>query len=336
MNVIKPAVAAATIAATIAAALAGPGAAHAGPAVGLDPTGSGVYTSYADLWTNASNTALATGFIPGVTVGAATPLAADSGPYLSELRSQMVISSMSSGAADATPSGLNSGFELSAVVRFQELVDRETATTAHFALPDSQSAEMDVDPLHAGVQNIAFFFDRYGPGATSKAVPGDGPGTVRCYGAGSTSAGCGGAGDPDGDGLLIMSGHLIFNEGSFVNGPYGATGVFDIRFMIDYADANYLDIVSGAVLQDKLSGAASIPADYAPATMWDGAVPSYVPLMRFDGTRSFAVAPVPEPATLALLGLGCAGLALSSRCRSRCRDRSGSSRSHSSSSRTAA
>jgi len=90
------------------------------------------------------------------------------------------------------------------------------------------------------------------------------------------------------------------------------------------------------VLQDKLSGAASIPADYAPATMWDGAVPSYVPLMRFDGTRSFAVAPVPEPATLALLGLGCAGLALSSRCRSRCRDRSGSSRSHSSSSRTAA
>ncbi|MQA22110.1 PEP-CTERM sorting domain-containing protein [Rugamonas rivuli] len=307
MNKHTPAMAAAVI----AAALASP-AAHAGPAVGLDPTGSGSYSSYADLWTNVTNTALASGFIPGSSVGGGPGFGPAAVPYLSELRSQMVIGTMSNGSAIITPGGLNTGFELSAVVRFEELVDRQTPTSAHFSLPASQSAAMDVDALHAGVQNIAFYFDRYGPGAASKAVPGDGPGTVRCYGAGSTSAGCGEPGDPDGDGLMVMSGHLIFNEANVTTAGGISTGAFDMRFMIDYVDARYLDVVTGAVFQNNVTGAATIPSLYTPATMWDGTPPSGVPLMKFDGSGSFALA-VPEPATLALLGLGLAGLALNRR-----------------------
>lgn len=65
MKTLKPALATALL----AAALASPLAAIAGPTVGLDPTGSGTYTTYADLWTNVTDTGLATNFIPGLIVG---------------------------------------------------------------------------------------------------------------------------------------------------------------------------------------------------------------------------------------------------------------------------
>jgi len=200
-------------AATIAAALAAPLTASAGPVVGFDPTGTGNYSVYADLWTNVTDTGLATGFIPGITVGPG-----GAAPYLTELRSQMVVGTMSNSNIPAivTPPGLNQTFEISKVVRFQELVDLQTPTTAHFTLPPSQSAAMDVDPLRAGVQNLAIYFDQITPGVgSSKSVPGNGVGSVACYGTGSTSAGCGTApGDPDGDGIIILSGHLVFNDAS--------------------------------------------------------------------------------------------------------------------------
>jgi hypothetical protein len=43
------------------------------PTLGLDPTGTGTYTTYADLWTNVTDTGLATGFIPGRIVGPGAP-----------------------------------------------------------------------------------------------------------------------------------------------------------------------------------------------------------------------------------------------------------------------
>ena len=292
------------LAAALVTALASP-LAMAGPTVGFDPTGTGTYTTYADLWTNVTDSALSTGFIPGLTVGGPGGAA----PYTTELRSQMVVGTMSNSNIPAivTPGGLNTTFELSKVVRFQETVNAQTPTTAHFGMPATQSAAMDVDPTHAGVQNIAIYFDNITDG--SKAVPGNGNNTVRCYGEGSTSTGCGAGGD--GDGIMILSGHLIFNDASFTaNGPVG-TGSFDSRFMIDYVDPAYLDIVTGSIFQDKITGTTNVPSFFTPTSVWDGTTPTTVPFLKVDSSQSFAA--VPEPGTLALVGLGFAGLAVGRR-----------------------
>lgn len=290
--------------AMLAAALAAPLTASAAPALGFDPTGTGTYTTYADLWTNVTDTGLATGFIPGAIVGPGA-----SAPYLTELRSQMVVGTMSNSNIPAivTPAGLNTTFEISKVVRFQELVTAQTAATVNFGMPPSQSAAMDVDPLHAGVQNMAIYLDNITDG--SKAVPGNGAGTVRCYGAGATSGGCGAGGD--GDGILILSGHLVFNEASFSASGAVGTGSFDSRFMIDYVDPNYLDVVTGSIFIDKFTGTTNVPSFFTPTMMWDGTTPTTVPFLKVDSSQSFAT--IPEPATLALIGLGFAGLALGTR-----------------------
>jgi hypothetical protein len=300
MKTYQPALAVAMLAAVLAAPLT----ASAAPTLGFDPTGTGNYTTYADLWTNVTDTGLATGFIPGAIVGPGA-----GAPYLTELRSQMVVGTMSDSNIPAivTPGGLNTNYELSKITRFQELVTSQTANTINFGLPPSQSAAMDVDPLHAGVQNIAIYFDDISDG--SRAVPGNGGNTVRCYGAGATSAGCGAGGD--GDGVLILSGHLVFNEASFSASGAVGTGSFDSRFMIDYVDANYLDVVTGSIFLDKFTGTTNVPSFFTPTMMWDGSTPTTVPFLKVDSSQSFAT--IPEPATLALIGLGFAGLALGKR-----------------------
>lgn len=306
MNYYKPAAAS-----ILAAALAAPLAAQAAPVVGLDPTGSGTYTTYADLWTNITDTAVVTGFVPGAIVGPG-----GIAPYVTELHTQTVIGTMSNSNTGAivTPPGLNTSFELTKIVRFQELVTSQTATTATFGLAP-QAAAMDVDPGRAGVQNFAVFFDQITPGGPSRAVPGNGVNTVRCYGAGVTGGvanGCGGgAADPDGDGVMILSGHLVFNTASFTASGAVGTGSFDTRFVIDYVDPAYLDIVTGSVFLDRFTGTTNVPSFFTPTSMWDGTTPTTVPFLKVDSSQSFAA--VPEPGTVAIIGLGLAGLALSKR-----------------------
>ena len=307
MNYYKPAAAS-----ILAAALAAPFAALGAPVVGLDPTGTGTYTTYADLWTNITDTAVVTGFVPGAIVGPG-----GIAPYVTELHTQTVIGTMSNSNTGSivTPPGLNTSFEMTKIVRFEELVTSQNATTATFGLAPSQSAAMDVDPLRAGVQNFAVFFDQITPGGPSQAVPGNGVNTVRCYGAGVTGGaanGCGGgAGDPDGDGVMILSGHLVFNAASFTATGAVGTGSFDTRFVIDYVDPAYLDIVTGSVFLDKFTGTTNVPSFFTPTSMWDGATPTTVPFLKVDSSQSFAA--VPEPGTVAIIGLGLAGLALSKR-----------------------
>src|SRR4051812_9374278 len=112
-----------TPAAILAAALAAPLAAVAGPVVGLDPTGTGSYTTYADLWTNITDTAVVNGYVNGATT-----------PYLTELHTQTKIGTMSNSGTGGlvTPAGLNTSFELTKLVRFQELVTSQNTTSATF------------------------------------------------------------------------------------------------------------------------------------------------------------------------------------------------------------
>lgn len=312
------------IAALVASALAAP-LASAGPAIGFDPLGGSAFV-YADLLTNLTDSGLSTGFNPfhaDIKLG-------DPG-YQTELRAQTRIGAMSKGATVVTPAGMNIAngnplapildaagiprFELTKVLHIQETVVQQTgfgtpAGTAQFVA----AAQTDMDSGFAGSQQLEIWLDRISDG--SQAVPGDGTGTVKCYGPTSVIAGRFGASTGainscgHEDGILILAAHLVSATSSFatLNGIVG-TGSFDLQFMVDFAAAGYLDIATHSIFGDKLTGTVNVPSLFTPTNSWDGtststaADPSNL-LLKVDSSETFSV---PEPGSLALVGLSLLG-----------------------------
>jgi hypothetical protein len=293
-----------------AAALVQSPSALAGPAIGLDPTGTGTYnpaTSYSDLWTNNTDSALAVGFNPGVII--------PPNPYDIQLIAQARVSVLNLGANVVTPIGMAPGltaaqcsllggcFELTKVLNINEKVIANDGTNANFG---NTAQTADVDTNTPGLQQLAIYIDPLTDTLNNdpnRAIPGDGFGTVSGY----TVSG----GDPT-PATLILSAHVVSNVSSFAASGAVGTGSFDLRFQIDYVDPSYLDIATNSIIGDKITGTTNVPTQFNPAVMWEGTATGTGLLLKVDSSEDFRSA-VPEPATIALMGAGLLGASFARR-----------------------
>jgi len=295
------------------------GVAGAAP-VGLNQFGNGIFgvgASYPikfDVATDSTDTGVAPGFNPATaTVG-----------QVSDFVTQTTVTQLANGPL-VTSGPLQLGnpvlgaFEISKVLRVSEVLTGAStvlgptgSTTFTFGMPVSAQTS-DVDPLHAGKQQLAIFLDRLGDG--SQAIRGDGASTVRCYGTTSSTTSssgvpCGGGTGVDGDGILIASARLVAQTSSFTfsNATGLGTGSFDLRFAFDYINPLYLDIGLNTVFVERATGTLNQPAQYFPNVMFDGTPSSSGPNFKVDSSESFVINPnaVPEPSSLALVGLALA------------------------------
>jgi hypothetical protein len=250
---------------------------------------------YADLWTQVTDTGVATGFKYGATVG--TGAATDIDPYLTAFSAQAKIGTMSLGPATVTPTWLNNpgGAEITYVAAMTEYVTYQNAAQT-----------IAVFQAGANTAELATWYLDTNLDAFPGLAPGDplGPTGVENYT----------------NGIKILEGYKVHVYSSFVSqvpatltSPGIGTGSYDTQWWITYANPDYIDLSNippncPPILWAKLTGTLNAPSDiFNPDHMWDG-TPSALPnfLFRVDGSQNWGV--VPEPSTFLLLGAGLAGL----------------------------
>lgn len=252
------------------AAFYGAGA-FAAPAIGFKTGAADPDFAFADLWTNETDSALSVGFDPTVIIP-------PSAPYETQLIAQARVGGMSNGGSvlgsAAIGCELNVDCQITKVLKFNELVTFNDGTNANF----------DLGTNNPGPELQIYF---------NNAVTADPNGATGYQ-----------------DGTLILEADILSATASFASsGPSLGTGSFDLRFMITFANNDFIDVATNTIIGDVITGTTNVPPFFNPTVMWDGTNTGDQGniLLKVDSSESF-VQGVPEPATLALFGLGLLGM----------------------------